>query len=402
MKHKASLKKTQYLEDELIICCIKGLLDRNPNILKDYPLQQIDWTYLLETAKKHRVLPLIFWSISSASQKLIPKNAWAQLKADYNNNASYNLKMTSELFKLLALFTSNSIRAIPFKGPILAFSLYGNIALRQFQDLDVLVHPDDFIKAKDMVLSEGYLPQQDYSTEQIEALIKNDQSLHDLKFSKPNLGINLELHWKVHPRMYPSGLENHDLFERAESLIIFSNEILSFSPEDLLLYLCFHGTKHQWKRLSWLCDVAMLSRKRTIDWQFVIEFARKAGIERSLHLALILACDLLEAPIPKDALKEAQRDERARSLSNQIKANMFGEAKDGLIREWISHLRTTGNKPEYFLFVLKVILLPNQADRDYIILPKSLYFAYFLIRPIRILRVYLLSHIRSFSRSRDE
>jgi hypothetical protein len=42
-------------------------------------------------------------------------------------------------------------------------------------------------------------------------------------------------------------------------------------PEDMLLFLCVHGGKHQWTRLAWICDVA--------------EFIREAQ-EEGLHVIL--------------------------------------------------------------------------------------------------------------------
>jgi len=38
--------------------------------------------------------------------------------------------------------------AIPYKGPVLAESAYGDVALRNFGDLDFLISPVDFGQAK--------------------------------------------------------------------------------------------------------------------------------------------------------------------------------------------------------------------------------------------------------------
>ncbi len=70
--------------------------------------------------------------------------------------SALNILLTHELQKLLALFADNDVRAVPYKGPALALQLYGNVALRQFSDLDILVHPRDVLRARDLLLAEGY------------------------------------------------------------------------------------------------------------------------------------------------------------------------------------------------------------------------------------------------------
>lgn len=393
-------------EDELILRCVQAFLDGNYDRLKDCSLHEIDWTYMLRTAKDHGVLPLIYWSIKSACMKSLPSDIIAQLNADFKSNALHNLTLTSELFRLLDLFRFNSIPAIPFKGPILASSIYGNVAFRQFLDLDILVHPEDFIKAKDLLISEGYVPRLNLNDEQYEALIKHDEREHHKGFSKNDSGVDLEIHWKTYPGIYPSRLETHRLFERAEPLIISGHEILSFSPEDMLLFLCYHGSKHVWTKISFICDIAMLLKNRAINWTYVIEFAQDASIDRILNLGMLLAWDLLKPPIPKNVLQEAQQDKAAWLLYQQIKANMFLEGnagllrtKDnaGLLRTSLFHFRTlerTSDRLRYFLSFIKIsvlrFVLPTELDREYIKLPENLFFAYVLIRPIRLLRVYIL------------
>ena len=66
--------------------------------------------------------------------------------------------MTGELLRLLTLFESAGIPAIPYKGPLLASLVYGKIARRQFCDLDILVRKRGFPKARRLLLSQDYRP----------------------------------------------------------------------------------------------------------------------------------------------------------------------------------------------------------------------------------------------------
>ena len=402
IKHQRSFKEDRCREEELILACIRAFVHNNPEAVgeaindshsKEVD-REVDWTYLIEAAKRKRVLPLVYWAINSQGAKFVPETVKAALKREFDQNSLHNLKMTGELFRLLDIFRSNSIPAIAFKGPILAASIYGNIAFRQFWDLDILVHPEDFIRAKGLVRSLGYAPWQPLSDGQYEELIRSDEAAHDCRFSKAGaIKTHLELHWKVYPEIYSSRLETRQLFERAESSILFGHEILSFSPEDMLIYFCHHGTKHQWAMLSWLCDLAMLLEHKEIDWDYVRDFAGKAGIGTALNMGLILAYDALKAPIPEAVLHEAMRCKAARSQAIKIECEIFSKSKGWAIESWIYQFKSMSNEEDrfkYFLYIAKMILRPNQEDKKFIKLPDALGFAYIFVRPIRIIHTHLL------------
>jgi hypothetical protein len=90
----------------------------------------------------------LYQSLNTTCPEAVPKANLAQLRNYFHANAQRNLFLTQELLKLLTLFKTNGISAIPYKGPVLAVAVYGNLALRQFGDLDILVHKRDVLRAK--------------------------------------------------------------------------------------------------------------------------------------------------------------------------------------------------------------------------------------------------------------
>ncbi len=391
MDHNKTVDMSHRSEHDLILICVRAFIEKNPSELLDCSLLGIDWDYLIKTAKEQRVLPLVYWSLNAFCADSVPSVVLAQLKSEFESNAFHNLTMTGELFRILDLFKAHHIPAIAFKGPILAASLYGNIALRQFWDLDVLVHEEDFIRAKDLVLSLGYVPWLPRSDEEYEELLA-DEAAHDCRFSSGNSLSHLEIHWKVYSDIYPSRLETQELFRRAEPLLIFRHEVLCFSPEDMLLFFSHHGTNHQWTRILWICDVASLIKTKAIDWQYVLEFARNTGMETALNMGILIAHDLLKASVPQEVIENAKHDKTAISFSNEIERKIFRREIPGFIPSWIFHFRTMKRTPDqlrHLAHIAKTIVLPNQADREFIRIPNCLFFAYFLIRPIRLTRAYL-------------
>jgi len=78
-------------------------------------------------------------------------------------------------------------------------------------------------------------------------------------------------------------------------------------PERLLLALAIHGARHLWPRLSWLADLGDLQRQHpNLDWDVVLAEARRIRFERALATSLLLAHDLVDAPMPS-WIREDQR-----------------------------------------------------------------------------------------------
>jgi len=83
-------------------------------------------------------MPLFYyWSLSSLPRKLFPKAIMGQLQDYFHSNDTSSTPDSERHSVLLDLFSEPQIPAIPCKGPVLAASAYGNLALRQFCDLDI-------------------------------------------------------------------------------------------------------------------------------------------------------------------------------------------------------------------------------------------------------------------------
>jgi hypothetical protein len=114
-------------EIELLLCCART--QPSPEIgqqIQTLAQQSLDWSYLLQTAARHSVLPLLYQNLKTLCPEAVPKPVLSELRNFFHTNAAHNLFLTQELLKILKLFQDNDIPAIPFKGPVLAVSVYGN------------------------------------------------------------------------------------------------------------------------------------------------------------------------------------------------------------------------------------------------------------------------------------
>jgi hypothetical protein len=134
------------------------------------------------------------------------------LQDHFYKNTHRNLFLTGELLRLLNLFEAQGIFAIPYKGPALAAVAYGNLALREFADLDILIRKQDVQRAKELLTSAGYRPEDRLTRAQEAALLRNT---HEHAFRRDDKGL-VDLHWGVVERHFSFPLDPERLWERLE------------------------------------------------------------------------------------------------------------------------------------------------------------------------------------------
>ena len=356
--------------------------------------QDIDWTYLLQTALRHGMIPLLYWQLNATFPQDVPKVIMDKLRKYFNANALRNLFLTGVLLKLLNLLKAHGILAIPFKGPALASSVYGNLWLRTFSDLDILVHKQDVLRAKELLVSIGYLPEYRLTSAQEAAYL---QSHCDYDFNRNYGYVRLEIHWNIIPRYFTLALDPECLWERLVPISLNGEEVLTLFPDDLLLILCIHGAKHLWERLGWICDVAQLIRvHHGIEWERVMELAGSLGIKRMFFLGLFLASNLLGATLPEEVMQRVEADPAVKRLAAQVRERLFRETHSlpGIFKRNIFLLKARERIGDRIRYCVHKAVTPNPADWSFLPLPASLFPLYYLLRPIRLARNYGLGALR--------
>jgi hypothetical protein len=163
--------------------------------------------------------------------------------------------------------------------------------------------------------------------------------------------------------------------------------VQTLGSEDLLMFLCAHGAKHGWERLEWICDVAQLVRQQPdLNWESIVTRARARGCERMVLLGLLLARDLLEAPVPEPLLARARADASASALARLVQSRMFTDptAAEDPWNARVFQLRVLERWRDRVRFILRLTFTPSLGDWELVRLPAALSFLYYLIRPVRL------------------
>jgi hypothetical protein len=158
------------------------------------------------------------------------------------------------------------------------------------------------------------------------------------------------------------------------------------SPEDLVLVLSVHAAKHVWGRLLWICDIAQIIKLENLDWNLVGRRARKFGIERILHVTLLLAKRLLAAPLPEAIEGVASADRDAQALADEIGLSLARGVSYDV--ESISYfrlmMRLRERSADRWRFLTRLTFTPGPGEWEAVRLPKILFPIY---RGVRLARL---------------
>lgn len=373
-------------ENELLLCCART--EASPAIIQRIrelaASTDLDWEYLFRLARRHAVIPLLYLQLARESADLIPSSTLAKLKLLYQENHARNIILTGELCRLTKLFSDTGIDAIPFKGPALALFAYGNLALRRFVDLDVIVKKSDVLRARDLLLAEGYTPTKSLTPAQQELLLRTQ---HNLQLSRDNRRLIFELHWEVAPHLFASSVQENELWRNLTTIELNGTKMKALGPDDLLFSLCVHGSRHLWERLGWICDVAELIAHHDLNWPALLERARRTDSERMFLLGLHLARKLLQAKLPAEVQQRCDSDPRLESLAANVVQHLFNgpthipATSTEIFKYNIGVRKSLAARARYFVYMLR----PTDSDVGSRSLPAGFSFAYYLVRPFRLL-----------------
>src|SRR5260370_10798107 len=390
--------RTEPPEDQLIIVVARRSLDTaGAERLRSLVQRDLDWEYLLAPAHRHGVLPLLYYHLNSVCPTLVPQRAMTQLKVDNHENTKSNLFLTAELLRLLTLCEAQRIHAIPSKGQPLALSAYGDVALRELNDLDILVHKRDVLAIKELLIGQGFEPYLKLSNTQEAALLLHGNAYG---FGCEDTRVWLDVHWAFVRRYFCFELDVDRLWDRLETITVGGQQLLTLPPEDLLSILCVHASKHLWQRLGWISDIAgLIERRKNIDWQLVLENAATLGTRRMLSIGLFLAKELLQAPIPEGVWKTVKADRTAITLAEQMHHRLFIERNGppGHFVTALLHTRMSDRKQDRLRFCLRLAGTTTVYDWTFVPLPEWLFFLYYLLRPLRLAGKHVAKSLKSGS-----
>jgi hypothetical protein len=198
--------------------------------------------------------------------------------------------------------------------------------------------------------------------------------------------LNIDLHSSIALRQFALHLECADMWKNSRTITLAQTPIPTLGLEDLLLVLCINAAKDCWTRLDRICDIAaLIVRHPRIDFQTLIDQARRAGALRMTLVTLLLARDLLHLPLPEIVNHSIDRDDSVIDLANEIIRRISSDPHP--LNNW-AEFRLQLRARDQLRGKIRYLLCqcyPTVGDWSALPLPSMLGFLHIFFRPIRLL-----------------
>ena len=366
-------------EFDLLCACCRGLTASS--LIGTLLQHSLDWEHVLQNAGQHRVLPAVSTALGNRTD--LPASIRSAIGARFASHERRVLRFSAELAGILQQFDSRGIPAIPYKGPVLSQLLYGDPAMRDFGDLDLLVRPEDVPPARKALRELGFEPKLSLSPRcECEFL----RSGYELVFGSKTERNLVELHWQVLPRFYAIPFDTEAVFARSREIEFAGCRIRVPCNEDLLLMLCAHAAKHEWSQLGMVRDIATLAGM-DLDWRWIAAEATRLGIVKIVLISLLLARDLLAFELPETLTASALEPE-CENLASQLAFRLaHGETPDVESPRYFRFMmKLRERRRDRARFLWRLISTPSVGEWETITLPEALFPLYRGVRVLRLAR----------------
>ena len=349
-----------------------------------------DWAMVFDIAAKHTITSPVCRVLCRFPPGVVPREILDQFRGAAAEIAVRALRLTSDLVAIIRQLERCGVEALPIKGPTLAALVYGDLSLRAYDDLDLLVHPQDLDRATSALAGLGYRFREALSEHQRETLTTTG---YHVGFEHPDSGTVVELHWLLNHRT----LAHRDLERRwwthTQSICLGGATMHTLAPEHLLLYLCMHGGKHSWARLSWLCDLRQaLKCFPNADWSSIWRAADENGASRMVSTGLALVKDLLDgAALTSIPLSGRLPDPVATELAATVGDRLLHSPNQVRGVDFFSQLRFRERFRDRARYAAHILTAPHLADVSLLALPPLMRGAYYIFRPARLVWKHLVA-----------
>ena len=349
---------------------LAAALDSEPN-----------WGQILSLASTHRLLPSLYAALQGRND--VPASIRSALSARFLTHSRRVLRFSAALSAILGAFAAGEIEVILHKGPALAQRLYGDSSMREFGDLDLLVHTQDVSRARAVLCDLGFRPHLELTRRQEREYLHTG---YEYAFAS-SLGQNIvELQWQILPRFYAVEFQPEELFRRSVEIELEGERARMLCDEDLLLTLCVHAAKHCWPQLGMVRDIATLARE-SLAWDWVIGQAKSLGISRILTVSLVLGRNLLGTALPSQ-LPTGAGFRRSELLAAVIQQQVIAAVEPNT--ESLAYFRFMMRLREKWRhrlqFAARLVFAPSVGEWNAIHLPDNLFPLYRGVRLLRLLR----------------
>lgn len=146
--------------EELLLCrlCRMSFDPENIPGLRSMAEKITDWNSFSDLAANHGIAALIYNNMASLGLlQFVPPDIKEILRNSLLTNIARNAGFIEKTSWVSELLNNYGIKIVLLKGLALELSVYGNTGLRQMTDVDILVRREESLKARKILIENGFI-----------------------------------------------------------------------------------------------------------------------------------------------------------------------------------------------------------------------------------------------------
>ncbi|MGC3975472.1 MAG: nucleotidyltransferase family protein [Nitrospira sp.] len=341
-------------EGRLLVLCARTAVSEFVRVeITDLVCEGINWDLVWRMSKAHGVAPLVYRNLTAICPAAVPLVIHEAYRRQNQSITLMNTVLAKELVALLEALAAKGITAIPFHGSTLAQVAYGDLSMRECEDIELIVEEGAVSQARKVLWSHGY------------QRAKADAEPYEVNhvFLRRNGMVTVNLQWGLAGYHSRFRLDRSALWGRLKPVGLPTKAVMGLCPEDLLILLCVHGTIHAWTQLKWVCDIAELVRwKPALDWSRVLFQASEWGCRRMVLLGLAMAQNLFDIVLPRTVSHEIDADADLPLLVQRMPQQLLKRPDQGIDEDCADAVSVTIKDSIWERWKLSLILCRADAE----------------------------------------
>ena len=359
------------------------LIDSGRRSLDAPPLHatpsRVEWNALPDAAERHGMTAWVHVAVRNSGDA--PPEVRAAIEARARAQRIRALQAVSQLTLLVRSLRAAGIEAVALKGPLFSAWLYGDLGMRRFADLDLLVLREQRERARQVLAEAGYALRHGMSVATARVVFAGTGAW---PLSHP-AGFAVDLHWRAQAFGFASPIAPRDVLRQSITASAAGGDIRIPWATDAATLCLLHAAKHLWTSLELPLSIAHLMRRSDVDWQRVHWLTRNAGAWNACAAGMVLAGELFDAAIPA-AARDRIRPDCVRPLVQAAMSFLaMPDVADAPLRaEFRAHCASLDTLRRRARYAAWRLLAPTPVESAWLPLPDRLAPLYAPVRLIRL------------------
>jgi hypothetical protein len=231
-----------------------------------------------------------------------------------------NMVLDQEHHAVLDAFAEEDIPVISLKGIALIQKIYADQGERYVGDMDLLVKPEDYDRARVVLDSLDYTSSPAY----FDPVCEHPTSLRSFPFTKTaGVGFYVHLHWHLINSILPLFMIAVDMDEVWRESIeeqCGDNVVRVLAPHHEILFLAIHAFKHSYNKISLFTDLKKTLEHYAcrLDWERVPDCARRWNAGTPLYYSLKIASKIMPITLPHRIMEAIKPKKQTRLVAEVL------------------------------------------------------------------------------------